>query len=129
MGRSSRTGLGRSVFTIAGLKEDRKNYLQLSTFTYLHTLYVNYVHAPANLNSRYSKYMKVARAHYFCTIALRPRERIVHLHARRMDSFTFRVTSWGHQPVLFGRLKTIIFYMSQGWGHIISILIMRRSQL
>ena len=37
----------------------------------IHTLRVHYAHAAANLNSRYSKYTKVARVHYFCTIALR----------------------------------------------------------
>ena len=37
----------------------------------IHTLRVHYAHAAANLNSGYSKYAKVARVHYFCTIALR----------------------------------------------------------
>ena len=37
---------------------------------WIHTLCVHYVHAAANLNLRYSKYAKVARVHYFCTIAL-----------------------------------------------------------
>ena len=37
----------------------------------IHTLHVHYAHAAANLNSGYSKYVKVARVHYFCTIALR----------------------------------------------------------
>ena len=37
----------------------------------IHTLRVHYAHATANLNSGYSKYAKVARVHYFCTIALR----------------------------------------------------------
>ena len=36
-----------------------------------HTLCVHNAHAAANLNSGYSKYAKVARVHYFCTIALR----------------------------------------------------------
>ena len=36
-----------------------------------HTLRAHYAHAAANLNSGYSKYAKVARVHYFCTIALR----------------------------------------------------------
>ena len=36
----------------------------------IHTLRVHYAHAAANLNSGYSKYAKVARGHYFCTIAL-----------------------------------------------------------
>ena len=36
----------------------------------IHTLRIHYVHAAANLNSSYSKYAKVARMHYFCTIAL-----------------------------------------------------------
>ena len=37
----------------------------------MHTLRVHYAHAAANLTSGYSKYAKVARVHYFCTIALR----------------------------------------------------------
>ena len=37
----------------------------------IHTLRVHYAHAVPNLNSGYSKYAKVARVHYFCTIALR----------------------------------------------------------
>ena len=37
----------------------------------IHTLRIHYAHAAANLNSGYSKYAKVARVHYFCTIALR----------------------------------------------------------
>ena len=36
----------------------------------IHTLRVHYAHAAANLNWRYSKYVKVAHVHYFCTIAL-----------------------------------------------------------
>ena len=36
----------------------------------IHTLRVHYAHAAANLNSGYSKYAKVARVHYFCTVAL-----------------------------------------------------------
>ena len=38
---------------------------------HIHTLRVHYAHAAPNLNSGYSKYAKVARVHYFCTIALR----------------------------------------------------------
>ena len=34
----------------------------------IHTLRVYYTHAAANLNSGYSKYAKVARVHYFCTL-------------------------------------------------------------
>ena len=53
----------------------------------IHTLRVYNAHAAANLNSGYSKYAKVARVHYFCTIALgtpsRAREcRVVCIHAR-----------------------------------------------
>ena len=44
---------------------------KIDTLTSIHTLRVHYAHAAANLNSGYSKYAKVARAHYFCTIALR----------------------------------------------------------
>ena len=42
----------------------------LWTLCIIHTLRVHYAHAVANLNSGYSKYAKVARVHYFCTIAL-----------------------------------------------------------
>ena len=34
----------------------------------IHTLRVHYAHAAANLDWLYSKYAKVARVHYFCTI-------------------------------------------------------------
>ena len=43
--------------------------------SHIHTLRVHYAHAAANLNSGYSKYAKVARVHYFCTIALRTSSR------------------------------------------------------
>ena len=46
-------------------------HLVLIKITVVHTLRVHYAHAAANLNSGYSKYAKVARVHYFCTIALR----------------------------------------------------------
>ena len=42
-----------------------------SEMIHIHTLRIQYAHAAANLNSGYSKYAKVARVHYFCTIALR----------------------------------------------------------
>ena len=42
-----------------------------SVLLIIHTLRVHHVHAATNLNSGYSKYAKVARMHYFCTIALR----------------------------------------------------------
>ena len=38
----------------------------------IHTLRVHYAHAAANLNSGYSKYAKVVRVHYFCTINCTP---------------------------------------------------------
>ena len=68
--------------------------------TCIHTLRVHYAHAAANLNSGYSKYAKVARVHYFCTIALRTSlavltwawaSRRVDLRERRVDSFSKRV--------------------------------------
>ena len=37
----------------------------------IHTLRVHYAQAAANLNLGSSKHAKVARVHYFCTIALR----------------------------------------------------------
>ena len=45
--------------------------IKMSYLSHIHTLGVHYAHAAANLNSGYSKYAKVARVHYFCTIALR----------------------------------------------------------
>ena len=44
---------------------------KMSNLSHIHTLRVHYAYAAANLNSEYSKYAKVARVHYFCTIALR----------------------------------------------------------
>ena len=60
---------------------------------YIHTLRVHYAHAAANLNSGYSKYAKVARVHYFCTIALRTSRAVVTRAwaSRRVDSFSKRV--------------------------------------
>ena len=66
----------------------------------IHTLRVHYAHAAANLNSGYSKYAKVARVHYFCTIALRTSRAVltrawasrrVDLRERKVDSFSKRV--------------------------------------
>ena len=66
----------------------------------IHTLRVHYAYAAANLNSGYSKYAKVARVHYFCTIALRTSRAVltralasrrVDLRERRVDSFSKRV--------------------------------------
>ena len=60
----------------------------------IHTLRVHYAHAAANLNSGYSKYAKVARVHYFGTIALRTSRAVltrawasrrVDLRERRVD--------------------------------------------
>ena len=62
----------------------------------IHTLRVHYAHAAANLNSGYSKYEKVVRVHYFCTIALRTSRAVlartwasrrVDLRERRVDLF------------------------------------------
>ena len=39
---------------------------------FIHKLHVPYAYVAANLNSGYSKYTKVARMHYFCTISLQP---------------------------------------------------------
>ena len=59
----------------------------------IHTLRVHYAHAAANLNSGYSKYAKVARVHYFCTIALRTSRAVLTRAwaSRRVDSFSERV--------------------------------------
>ena len=70
-----------------------------ATLTCIHTLRVQYAHAAANLNSGYSKYMKVARVHYY-TIALRTSRAVltrawasrrVDLRERRVDLFSKRV--------------------------------------
>ena len=50
----------------------------------IHTLRVHYAHAAANLNSGYSKYAKVARVHYFCTIALRTSRAVLTQRERRV---------------------------------------------
>ena len=66
----------------------------------IHTLRIHYAHAAANLNSGYSKYVKVALVHYFCTIALRTSRAVltracasrrVDLRERRIDLFSGRV--------------------------------------
>ena len=76
------------------------NWLYQCDINTLHTLRVHYAHAAANLNSGYSKYAKVARVHYFCTIALRTSRAVltralasrrVDLRERRVDSFSKRV--------------------------------------
>ena len=51
--------------------------LYSASSTVFHTLRVHYAHAAANLKSGYSKYAKVARVHYFCTIALRTSRAVV----------------------------------------------------
>ena len=74
--------------------------VSIYTLTFIHTLRVHYAHAAANLNSVYSKYAKVARVHYFCTIALRTSRAVltrarasrrVDLRERRVDLFSKRV--------------------------------------
>ena len=50
----------------------------------IHTLRVHYAHAAANLNLGYSKYAKVARVHYFCTIALRTSRAVLTLREHRV---------------------------------------------
>ena len=70
---------------------------------HIHTLRVHYAHAVANLNSGYSKYAKVARVHYFCTIALWTSHAVltrawasrrVDLRERRIDLFSKRVITF-----------------------------------
>ena len=72
----------------------------ISPLMCIHTLRVYYAHAAANLNSGYSKYAKVARVHYFCTIALRISRAVLtqacasrraDLRERKVDSFSERV--------------------------------------
>ena len=66
-------------------------------FRNIPTLRLHYAHAAANLNSGHSKYAKVARVHYFCTIALRTSRAVltrawasrrVNLRELRVDSFS-----------------------------------------
>ena len=73
------------------------------SLTWIHTLRVHYAHAAANLNSGYSKYAKVGRVHYFCTIALRTSRAVltrawasrrVDLRKRRVDLFSKRVITF-----------------------------------
>ena len=51
----------------------------------IHTLHVHYVHAAANLNSEYSKYMKVVHMQYFGTIILQTSYALVSIE---YDAFT-----------------------------------------
>ena len=76
------------------------SFIHWCILIYIHTLRVHYAHTAANLNSGYSKYAKVARVHYFCTIALRTcravltrawASRTVDLRERRVDLFSKRV--------------------------------------
>ena len=55
------------IFNISVLCNMSFNILLRST----HTRCLHYMPAAPNLDSRYSKYAKVAHMHYFCTIALR----------------------------------------------------------
>ena len=93
-----------SMNIFACSKSSPHNYFQRRPYMYhiynIHTLRVHYAHAAANLNSGYSKYAKVARVHYFCTIALRTysavltrawASRRVDLRERRIDLFSKRV--------------------------------------
>ena len=60
--------------------------------SHIHTLRVHNAHAAANLNSGYSKYAKVARVLYFCTIGLRTSLAVLTRSAlRRVDLFSKRV--------------------------------------
>ena len=88
-----RIGVGLVTVLIAAI-------IGQSELLIIHTLRVHYAHAAANLNSGYSKYAKVARVHYFCTIALRTSRtaltrawasRRVVLRKRRVDLFSKRV--------------------------------------
>ena len=83
--------------SICIVKSGTNSHHSLSALWLLHTLRLHYAHAAANLNSGYSKYAKVARVHYFCTIALRTSRAVltrawasrrVGLHERRVDSFS-----------------------------------------
>ena len=66
----------------------------------IHTLRVHYVHAAANLNSGYSKYAKVVRVHYFCTIALRTSRAVLTWASRRVDLREHRVDSFSKRVII-----------------------------
>ena len=68
---------------------------------YIHTLRVHYAHVAANLNSGYSKYAKVVRVHYFCTIALRTYRAVLTRASRRVDLRERRVDSFSKRVIIF----------------------------
>ena len=80
--------------------EMSSHFASMHVLQAIHTLRVHYAHAAANLNLGYSKYAKVARVHYFCTIALRTSHAVltrawalrrVYLRERTVDLFSKRV--------------------------------------
>ena len=76
--------LKNSSFTNFSLIFHSKNKHTKNKIKKIHTLHVHYAHAAANLNSGYSKYVKVARVHYFCTIALRTSRAVLTERERRV---------------------------------------------
>ena len=94
-------------------------FSQLPSTKNIHTLHVHYAHAAANLNSGKSKYAKVARVHYFCTIALwTSRAMLMRAWAsRRVDLRECRVDLFSKRVIIFcwrwllNLLKCLIYHM------------------
>ena len=91
------------VYVILNISSQFSNQGHVLSLNLIHTLRVHYAHAAANLISGYSKYAKVVRVHYFCTIALRTSRAVltrawasrrVYLHKRRVDLFSKRVITF-----------------------------------
>ena len=61
----------------------RLDFYGKNLLSFVHTLCIHCAHAAANLNSGYSKYTKVARVHYFCTIALRTSHAVLSKFTRK----------------------------------------------
>ena len=92
----------------------------IGCFTFKHSSYTN-AHAAAKLNSGYSKYAKVARVHYYCTIALWTpcavltrawASRRVGLRECRTDSFSTQIITfcWYYFNDFLNLLKRLIYY-------------------
>ena len=59
-------------------------YIILYYIILYYIIFIHYAHAAANLNSGYSKYVKAARVHYFCTIAPRTSRAVLSERERRV---------------------------------------------
>ena len=91
---------GCVMWKIWGKKHNQINQIKSIK---IHTLCVHYAHVTANLNWEYLKYAKVARMHYFSTIALRTSHAMLTwawaLH--RVDSRQHRVDLFATRGLLF----------------------------